>query len=212
MSPKAMIPIEDIVEAAWKLVGEKGATGLSARALATKMGTSTMPIYSSIGNMDELGRLLRERVARAIAEYQGRSWSSNSMLDAAAGYVHFARDEPRLFQYLWQPAEGAERLSLEGLAAMTQGNSGAIASSGSPEAEDGAGSEQANPEISRFLASLPRAERGGLEFHVWIFVHGIACLVADGLVDLDDGSLLSHLEAAGGAFYLYHSQRKEGGA
>jgi len=197
MSPKAIIPIDDIISAAWQLVREKGSAGLSARALASKLGTSTMPIYSSIGSMDELGRLLRERIASSIAEYQGRSWSTNPTLDAAVGYVLFARDEPRLFRYLWQPSKGAERMSLELLAERT--NSSSVGKAPGP----------GNPEIARFLADLPKAERGGLEFHVWIFVHGIASLAAEGLVDLDDRTLLSHLEAAGGAFYLYHSQRKE---
>jgi hypothetical protein len=119
------------------------------------------------------------------------------MLDAAVGYVRFARDEPRLFRYLWQPSKGAEGISLDLLAERTNGSS------------IGKAPVPGNPEIARFLDALPKAERGGLEFHVWIFVHGIASLAAEGLVELDDRTLLSHLEAAGEAFYLYHSLRKE---
>ncbi|HUX37968.1 MAG TPA: TetR-like C-terminal domain-containing protein [Rectinemataceae bacterium] len=200
MKPKAGTRIDDIVEAAWELVREEGAARLSARALAARLGTSTMPIYSCLGNMDELSRLLRERVAAAVGEYQRRSWSPNPMLDAAVGYVRFARDEPRLFKFLWESSPGAEKLSLEALAERTR------------RAPVGRAPGPGSPEISRFLAALPKGEEGGLEFHVWIFVHGIASLAAEGIVDLDDKSLLAHLEAAGGAFYLYHSRGKEEGS
>lgn len=200
MSPRTGTSIDEIVEAAWALVREEGAARLSARALAARLGTSTMPIYSSLGNMEELSRLLRERVAAAIGEYQRRSWSSNPMLDAAVGYVRFARDEPRLFKYLWEASAGAEKISLEALAERTR------------QAPVGSAPGPGSPEIGRFLAALPKGEQGGLEFHVWIFVHGIASLVAEGIVELDDRSLLAHLEAAGGAFYLYHSRGKEGGS
>lgn len=200
MSPKAMIPISEIVEAAWNLVREEGATRLTARTLAARMGTSTMPIYSSVGNMEALAKLLRQRVTAVIAEYQARRWATNPMLDAAVGYVRFARDEPALFKFLWASAGQGEHLTLEGLAERSR------------TAPTGSVPGAAGTEIGSFLSNMSPDQQRGLEFHVWIFVHGIASLVAEGIVELDDEGLVAHLEAAGGAFYLYHSQWKQGGA
>lgn len=195
MSPKASIPLDSILEAGLELLREGGRAKLSARALASRLGTSTMPLYSSLGSMEELERLLRDRVAKDIAEYQARSWSSNPLLDAAIGYVRFARDEPALFKFLWEPAPSSQRLSLEGLAERNL---------------EGAGEEQprgGEPEQLRLLAAFSRDEKKRFEFHVWIFVHGIASLAAEGIIELDDESLIAHLEAAGAAFYLYHAQQ-----
>lgn len=197
MSPKASIPLDDILDAAWKLVKEEGAAKLSARALASRMGCSTMPIYSSVGSMEKLSELLRERVAEAIGEYQKRHWSDNPMLDAAVGYVRFARDEAALFKFLWLPSPGSERLSLEGLADRQR--------------SDQAPPLPANPEVARLLSALSGTEMRGFEFHIWIFIHGIASLAAEGIVELDDKTLMAHLEAAGAAFYVYHSQHPRGG-
>ena len=54
MPRKTKYSAEDVVMAAFELVREKGLAGLSAPAVAKKMGCSTMPIYSHFENMQAL--------------------------------------------------------------------------------------------------------------------------------------------------------------
>ncbi|MGD9151230.1 MAG: TetR/AcrR family transcriptional regulator, partial [Desulfobacterales bacterium] len=54
MPRKTQFTAEDVVIAAFELVKEKGLAGLSAPAVAEKMGCSTMPIYSHFKNMQAL--------------------------------------------------------------------------------------------------------------------------------------------------------------
>jgi len=197
MSPRTTsFSLDQVLEAALKLLRESGAAGLSARALAKTLGTSTMPIYSAAGGMVELAAALRERIAAELAAYQARNWSVNPAMDAAVGYVMFARDEPALFKFLWSPAPGEagkkSKLPLDSIMARSR-------------------EYEATPEnVTALLSALPEAERRPFTLHNWIFIHGIAALVAEGLFELDDGSLVGHLEAAGGAFYQFHLSRNGG--
>ena len=54
MPRKTQFSAEDVILAAYELVREKGLAGLSAPAVANKMGCSTMPIYSHFKNMQVL--------------------------------------------------------------------------------------------------------------------------------------------------------------
>ena len=61
MSPKAPDPKVRmaLLETAAELIAADGAANLSLRKLATKVGTSTMAVYTHFGGMDELRREVR---------------------------------------------------------------------------------------------------------------------------------------------------------
>lgn len=58
MSPRRLDPTVRtvLIEAAAKLIAERGPAGLSTRALAAEAGTSTMAVYTYFGSMSELVR------------------------------------------------------------------------------------------------------------------------------------------------------------
>lgn len=199
MSPKPSVSQESILEAAWELIREQGGDKLNARTLAAKLGTSTMPIYSAIGSMAELDGLLRKRVAEDLSKWQQRSWSDNPMLDMAIGYVMFAKEEPRLFLYLFgEPLDEAVQAEPE-------------ATMKNPlEAPEAARMLEASPAYAQFIGNLSRDGQNAFVFRTWVFVHGLANLLAQGFLALDKAELIGHLEAAGGAFYAYHAGRENG--
>ena len=45
---------QQIVDAAFELIREEGWPAVSTRAIAKKIGSSTMPIYSHVRSVDEL--------------------------------------------------------------------------------------------------------------------------------------------------------------
>ncbi len=101
MTQKAVFTREAIVEAAFSLTREQGWSAVTARSIARKLGSSTMPIYSSMKSMEEIEAEVRGRVAAFIQEYQARDYGGGSSLNMAIGYVTFARDEGNLFRFLY---------------------------------------------------------------------------------------------------------------
>lgn len=97
MSRKTQFTADDVVMAAFELVREKGLTGLSAPAVAKKMGCSTMPIYSNLKNMQTLEDEIVRKAWRLLKEYETKTYTGDTWIDLAVGYVLFARDEPNLF-------------------------------------------------------------------------------------------------------------------
>ena len=51
MAPKNKFTKEEMVEAALRVVREKGMEGLSAKSMASALGTSTQPVFTAFGSM-----------------------------------------------------------------------------------------------------------------------------------------------------------------
>ena len=56
MPPKAKFSKEEIIKAAVNLVRTEGAQALTARALGTKLGVSSSPVFTFFQSMDEVRR------------------------------------------------------------------------------------------------------------------------------------------------------------
>jgi hypothetical protein len=64
--------------------------------------------------------------------------------------------------------------------------------------------------LNQVLGSLSEPERrDDFVLRCWIFTHGLAELVADGTLVMDEQEITRHLQDAGGAFYLYEQQKEE---
>ena len=98
MPRNAQFTAEDVVTAAFELVREKGLPGLSAPAVADKMGCSTMPIYSHFKNMQALEDAVIQKSWNLVMEYQAKHYTGDVWVDQAIGYVLFARNERNLFK------------------------------------------------------------------------------------------------------------------
>ncbi|MDM8556339.1 TetR/AcrR family transcriptional regulator [Desulfococcaceae bacterium HSG7] len=97
MPRKTQFTVEDVIKAAFELVREKGLAGLSAPAVAAKMGCSTMPIYSHFKNMQALEDEVVKKAWKMVMQYEGERHIGDAWVDQAVGYVRFARDEHNLF-------------------------------------------------------------------------------------------------------------------
>jgi len=98
MPRKTKYSAEDVVMAAFELVREKGLAGLSAPAVAKKMGCSTMPIYSHFKNMQALEDEVVKKIWKLSREYKAKTYSGDVWIDQGIGYVRFAKDEQNLFK------------------------------------------------------------------------------------------------------------------
>jgi AcrR family transcriptional regulator len=101
---------EQIGREALELVREKGWASLSARSLASRLGSSVGPIYSAFGSMEALEAYVLDGAAKVFDRCIAEAGTGKSFLDMGIGFALFARDEPRLFEALVEG--GAPRGSL----------------------------------------------------------------------------------------------------
>jgi AcrR family transcriptional regulator len=100
MPPKSKFSREDIVEIAFDAVRKHGWEGLSARYIAKKLNSSTMPVYSYFKSMKDLADEVVRKTYELIISYGSRQRTGDLWLDMEVGYVIFARDEKQLFRAL----------------------------------------------------------------------------------------------------------------
>ena len=178
---------ERVVDAAFELIRERGWAAVTARAIADRLGSSTMPIYSHLRSIAEVERALREKARASLREYQTRSWTPDALMNMAFGYIAFARDEPYVFRFLY--LERPEVIGEAGMEKMSESLSDQFG-------EDGAQVEA--------LARLDASARDALTQHTWIFTHGLAVLVSSGsLGECSNETILRFLGNAGEAFYFW---------
>lgn len=187
--PRPSRSTPEILAEAVEMVCESGWAGVSARSLAQRVGCSTMPIYSAFGSIAGLEDAVRGAVLERLREAQRQERTGTPLVDMALGYLAFARDEPRLYSFLFVerplPVSTEQWNAREGIEAVL-----------------GPGSV---PES--FFGSVPsRVDR--VAFRSWVFLHGLASLLASGAVTgIDDDELRELVVEAGGAFHMFEVAR-----
>lgn len=91
-----------MVSAALQVVRANGIDGLTAKALADELGTSTQPVFTAFGSMDAL----RQAVHAAALDIYDRYMNAGLLEDipffgAGMQYIRFAREEPALYRLLF---------------------------------------------------------------------------------------------------------------
>ncbi len=90
---------EAILDGTFRLVRDKGHEVLTARGLAAFLGCSTQPIMYQFPNMDMLKDLTYQRADAFHSEYV---LAGSDLLEIGLSYIRFAKEEPRLFRFLFQ--------------------------------------------------------------------------------------------------------------
>jgi hypothetical protein len=153
----------------------------------------TMPIYSLFQFMGPIGEEVKTRAGSLMQEYQKRAYTEDPMLNIAIGYVTFARDEINLFRFLF--IDNPIRLSEREAGSHAEGFTKEFGSvKGVREAMD----------------RIPESMSNPLMLKSWIFTHGLASMIGEGVLTLTDETIRSLLLSAGGAFYMWDQmQAKE---
>ncbi len=186
---------EQIIAAALELVREDGWKKVTTRAIAKKLGSSTMPIYSHVRSVEELENEIRLKARQLLKAYQRKKYTEHVLLNLAFGYVAFARDENKLFRFLY--LESPSQLDLENRSGMKE----------SFLAEFGEDTEEGIA-----LKELKVSGQEAVIRYTWIFTHGLAMIVnAETIKNDSDQSIMQLLMNAGEAFYTWGIQQEEGG-
>lgn len=164
MPPKFKFTKEQITQAALEVTREQGRSGLTARALAEKLGSSVKPIFGLFKNMEEVQQEVWNAANKRYQEYLREDMASGKWPPYKASgmsYIRFAREETELFKLLFM-------CDRSGKAA---------------EIQDG----QLQPIIALVQKNLGLPKEDAYLFHMetWIFVHGMATMIATSYLDWD---------------------------
>ncbi len=107
MPPKVKYTKEQIGDAAYELVRQKGIENLSARNLAAFLGTSTAPIFTAFTGIEEVQNAVYHRAWELYCSYITRGLEMElSFKGTGLMYIRFAGDEPNLFKMLFMSSQG----------------------------------------------------------------------------------------------------------
>lgn len=166
MPPKFRFTREEIIDAALALTAEGGPKAVTARALAARLGSSAKPIFGLFENMEELQHAVLaaafEKYNRFIAAEMARGEYPPYKASGMA-YIHFARDERELFKLLFMRERSSEEQKR-------------------PPQDD------VKPLIALICKNTGMSEEQACRLHteMWLFVHGVATMIATSFLDWGD--------------------------
>lgn len=163
MPPKCRFTREEIIQAALDLTAEKGVGALTARGLAQRLGSSAKPIFGLFANMEEVQQEVVKAANLRYQEYLRQDMSAGRYPPYKASgmaYIRFAREQKELFKLLFMRdrthEEKAAGDELEALLGLIQKNMG-----------------------------LSRDDSYRFHLEMWIYVHGIATMIATAYLEWD---------------------------
>jgi len=177
MPPKRTFSKDKIVDAALKLMRREGASKLTARAIAKELGSSTMPVYSTIESMEKLKELIFQRSTEIAAGFRTKYSAGDVLTNYALGHIMLAKEEKMLFRLVWMDDSWDRSV----IAQMLKNNVSAIRK----ELQD-EGKYKISADDQTFIEFISKA---------WLLIRGIAVDVNLGSFQLiaDDGKFVDSM-------------------
>lgn len=160
MPPKAKFTKQQIIEAALQIVETEGFERLTARNLGEKLGSSARPIFTTFENMDEVVFQTTEYADKIYTAYVNEGLKESLPFKGVGmSYIRFATEHPKLFQLLFMK-ESKQVPDIRTVLRGIESNYDKIL----------------NSICESYSISEDTAKK--LYFHIWIYTHGIAVLIA----------------------------------
>lgn len=191
MPPKVRISKTEIINAAMNLIRKYGAEVVNARNIARSLGCSTQPVFSNFATMEDLRNAVKTAANELYQSYlQADMALSRFPPYKASGmaYIRFAREETELFKLLFMRDRSHETITDE--------------------------HSSIRPLLEIIQNNLGISENEALLFHLemWIYVHGIATMIATSYLNWDDNMVSKMLtDAYEGMKYRYTEGKKYAG-
>lgn len=165
MPPRFKFTKEEITKAALNVTRKEGVSGLTARALAAELGCSVKPIFGLFKNMEEVQQ---EVIKSANALYQSylKEYMEKGLYppykSSGMAYVRFAKEEKELFKLLFM-RDRSNEVAEENM-------------------------DELMPILQIIQEKTGMSEKEAYAFHIeiWIFVHGMATMIATNYLNLDE--------------------------
>ena len=102
MAPKNKFTKKEMIEAALRVVRIKGIDCLTAKTIADELGTSTRPIFTGFGSMDDVKQEVYVAAVRVYDSYTNAGLKEKiPFLGLGKNYIQFAQEEPELYRFLF---------------------------------------------------------------------------------------------------------------
>lgn len=173
MARRVKFDRESIICAGLDIVREGGPEALNARAVAARLGSSTQPLYSGVGGMDELRAEVYARAAGLFCERMAGCRIDDAPLYKACGLalLRFANEERALYRLLF----------LSDAARVTDARACLKDASG-----------HAHEAVMAATGYPPETARD-FHRHMFIFVQGMASMIATGCVAYNEAYCVAML-------------------
>ena len=173
--PKSItITQEIIIETAFEMVRKEGFGVLSARNIAKQIGCSTQPIYCCYKNMEELkAEICKKALAFLQNVMLSYSKTGNTLLDLGLGYVQMAYTESALFKAFYM-----DNVTNVKLTDIFPESEWVVEIMKNSEECQNISDEELKNDIAKG----------------WMLAHGIASLVAVGMLVYDEDKILEILK------------------
>lgn len=176
MAPKPRITREMILEAAYAIAREHGASKINARSIAQRLGCSTQPVLYHFSHVDEI----RQEVYRMADAYHSGfllqlSENPNPMIAIGLNDIRFAVTEKPLFRMLFQ----SNSFCGQSIAALSD----------APELLPVL-------EVFQHEADLKPAQAKTVFQTLAMLVHGCASMLANNSMQYDEEAIIPMLETA----------------
>lgn len=164
MPPKFKFTKSEITETALHVTRESGISGLTARALAAKLGCSVKPIFGLFQNMEEVQKEVLKAAGNLYQSYMQEDISGGKYPPYKASgmsYIRFAKEEKELFRLLFMRDRSNENRKEN--------------------------QEEIKPLLEMIQKNTGLSEEDARLFHLemWLYVHGIATMIATSYLDWD---------------------------
>lgn len=173
MPPLIKFTKEDIIDISYEIVKEEGFESLNARTIAKELNSSVQPIFHNFSNMEELKSVVYDKIYNKYMEYMIVDENDVKAYKLKGlSYIRFARDYPEFFKIIFMQKT---TLSAENFVMADNVGDNII-------------------RTGQKLTGLSFEEQKKFHVKVWIFTHGIACLVATNTVKFTDEEIDKLLE------------------
>ncbi len=190
MPPSFLFKREEVVSAAINVIRKNGADGLTARSLAAELGCSVKPIFGLFKNMEEVRFECIKAADKIYIDSINKAALTNDKPYKAMGmaYIRFAKEEKELFKLLFMRDRSAEKINT---------------------AED----EERAAEYVRMISSatgLNEQDAYLLHIELWVYVHGVATMLATDYLDWDSQFISNSLtDCYTGLLHRFKSRNTE---
>lgn len=170
MPPKIQFTKGDLLRAAFHITRTQGIAALNARAIARELGCSTQPIFRAFRSMDEIHQEMLRMAMETYSDYIAGSTKLAPMpyMGSGMAYLLFAKEERELFKLLFM----RDRMSTSAL-------------------------DEPNDVTMDYVIKLVMKNTGftreralDFHYHLWIFTHGLASMIATRFLDLPTDEMM----------------------
>lgn len=173
MPPKSIFKKEDVLNVTYEIVQKEGIEAVNARRIAEELKSSVHPIFKHFKDMEELKQAVYQKIYAKYQEYMLSGVNEEKAYKKMGlSYIKFAKDYPEFFKIIFMQKTD---LNAENFMMADKVGDDVI-------------------KAGQVLTGFSFEEQKSFHVKVWIFTHGIACLVATKTVEFSDEEISTLLE------------------